>query len=312
MSESMRERFVVEMQRLLDDDPSVAIVLADISTDQFAGAARRHPDRVVNVGIREQLLVGTAAGLAHTGLRPVVHSIATFLVSRPYEQIKLDLGHQGLGAVLVSTGASYDYAAGGRTHQAPEDVALLNTLPGWSVHVPGHEDEVAALLYQAVRGGGRAYVRLSTATNRHPRDVQTGRWQVVRTGTGPVVVAVGPLLDPVLEAVGDLDVTVLYAATVRPVDAEALRASVDRGGTVVLAEPYQAGTSTARVADVLADRPHRVVAVGVRDAEMRRYGGPRDHAAAHGLDASGIRASVSALLADRRHDPGRDRAPALR
>ena len=298
MGEAMRERFATEVTGLVQEDPSVALVLADISLGMFDEAIASTPERVLNVGIREQLMVSTAAGLAHTGLRPVAHSIATFLVSRAYEQIKLDLGHQGLGAVLVSTGASYDYAAGGRTHQAPEDVALLDTLPGWTVHVPGHQDEVATLLDRAVRGDGRDYVRLSTATNARPRDVRSGRWQVVRAGSGPVVVAVGPLLDPVLAAVVDLDVTVLYAATVRPVDAAALRATVGPGGTVVLAEPYQAGTSTARVVEVLADRPHRMVGLGVRDAELRRYGSAKEHAAAHGLDAAGIRRSVTAVLPD--------------
>src|SRR5919204_4339037 len=130
----MRERFVRTGTALLAEDPRTALVLADISAAAFAPAARRHPDRVINVGIREQLMVGVAGGLALTGQRPIVHSYAPFLVERAYEQIKLDLDHQGVGAVLVSVGASYDRAAAGRTHLAPADVALIDTLRHWTVH----------------------------------------------------------------------------------------------------------------------------------------------------------------------------------
>jgi transketolase C-terminal domain/subunit len=112
----MREEFVATTTALLDEDPRTALVLADISADAFAPAQRRHPDRVLNVGIREQLMTGVAGGLALTGLRPYVHSYATFAVDRSYEQIKLDLGHQGVGAVLVSIGASYDASTAGYTH----------------------------------------------------------------------------------------------------------------------------------------------------------------------------------------------------
>ena len=69
-------------------------------------------------------MVSVGGGLALAGLRPIVHTYAPFLVERAFEQVKLDLGHQGARAVLVSIGASYDAARGGRTHQAPEDVAL--------------------------------------------------------------------------------------------------------------------------------------------------------------------------------------------
>src|SRR5438093_1617407 len=109
----------------------VAMVFAEIGV----GEMPRHP-RMFNVGIREQLMISVAAGLALEGYRPVVHSYAPFVVERPYEQIKLDLGHQDVGAILVSTGASYDSAYSGRTHQAPEDVAVLSALPGWTIHVP--------------------------------------------------------------------------------------------------------------------------------------------------------------------------------
>jgi transketolase len=288
----MRDTFVTTTTDLLDEDPRTALVLADISADAFVPAMRRHPDRVVNVGIREQLMTGVAGGLALTGLRPYVHSYAPFAVDRAYEQIKLDLGHQDVGAVLVSIGASYDAAAEGYTHQSPGDVSLLDTLEGWTVHVPGHRDEVPAVLRVAARHDDRVYVRLGEQENSRSYP-DAARLRVIKRG-GPLVVAVGPMLDPVLEATRDRDVTVAYTNTPRPIDVDGLRALAE--GEVVLVEPYLAGTSAHLVQAALADLPHRELHLGVGRREIRHYGSWRDHARAHGLDAAGLRRSIDAFL----------------
>jgi transketolase len=291
---SSREQFVATMTEILGGDERVAVVLADISGDRLASAAISHPERVINVGIREQTMIGVAAGLALAGMRPVVHSYATFLVERPFEQIKLDLGHQDLGAVLVSIGASYDAAGEGRTHQSPGDVALLDTVPGFTVHVPGHAAEVDGLLRQAVQGDNRVYIRLSEQSNRQARS--SGKMSVVQRGSLGTVIAVGPLLDTVLEATQDLDVTVLYASTIRPFDSSTLVAMLGRPD-VVIVEPLLAGTSLLPVSRALAHVPHRVLALGVRDPELHHYGSWSEHAKAQGLDAGGIRAEVGGFLA---------------
>ncbi|WP_031508901.1 transketolase family protein [Streptomyces megasporus] len=300
--DTMRERFSAVTSRLLDEDPRLAVVLADIGEDGFHRAAERHPDRVINVGIREQLLVGVGGGLALAGLRPVLHTFASFLVERPFEQVKLDFGHQGVGGVLVSAGGSYDKPASGFTHMAPGDVALLDTLDGWTVHVPGHPDEAETLLRHAYAAGDeRVYVRLSEQTNARPRPVTGEGFLTVRRGRpgAPVVVAVGPLLDSALAAVEGLDATVLYAATVRPLDTPALRAAVAGApaAEVVLVEPYLAGTSTAAVANALVDVPHRVLGLGTARAELRRYGTIEEHVAAHGLDPRSLRERITAFTA---------------
>ncbi|AYN38383.1 transketolase [Streptomyces dangxiongensis] len=297
--DTMRDRFAPVVSRLLDEDPRVAVVLAEIGADGFRETGRRHPDRVINVGIREQLLIGTAAGLALTGLRPVVHTFASFLVERPFEQVKLDLGHQDAGAVLVSAAASFDWPAGGFTHMAPGDVALLDTLDGWTVHVPGHPDEAETLLRHAVAAGeDKVYVRLSVQSNRQGRAVDGGHFHTVHEGRSGVVVAVGPMLDAVLAATRGLDVTVLYATTVRPFDVAGLRrATAAAGPDVVLVEPYLAGTSTAAVSEALSDVPHRVLGLGVGRRELRRYGTIEEHVAAHGLDPAALRGRITGYLA---------------
>jgi transketolase len=286
---TMRKRFYELAAQALDEDPRVALVLAEIGVSELP----RH-DRVFNVGIREQLMIGVASGLALEGLRPVVHSYAPFLVERPYEQVKLDLGHNDAGAVLVSTGASYDGARSGRTHQSPADVALLSALPGWTIHVPGHPDELERVFRRALVTDDRVYIRMSEEANAAP--VEAGELAVLRRGSdaAPVVVAVGPALDETLGATRDLDATVAYLHTVRPFDARGLRALL-RGTDVVLVEPYLAGTSAADVAAALADTPHRLLSLGVSNVELRHYGTGPEHRAAHGLDAAGIRRSLLEL-----------------
>jgi transketolase len=303
----MRQAFADTATALLDEDESVAVVLADISEQLFTDAAARHPDRVINVGIREQLAVNVAAGMALAGMRPIVHTFASFLIERSFEQVKLGFSHQDVEGVLVSAGASYDVSAGGRTHQAPGDVALIETLPGWSIHVPGHADELDRLLRDAVTGGGRHYVRSSVQANEHAVarvDRPAGRSSgsaptsahVVRQGARATVVAVGPMLDNVMAAVDGLDVTVLYMTTVRPFDAETVVATLGAGAEVVLVEPYLSGTSARCVDEALQALPHRLLCLGVPRVELRRYGTPDDHEIAYGLDAAGLRRSIAAFL----------------
>ncbi|HLV59207.1 MAG TPA: transketolase [Natronosporangium sp.] len=300
----MRDRFVHTMTALLDEDPRVALVLADISAGLFAAAAARHPDRVVNVGIREQLMIGVAGGMALTGLRPVVHSYAPFTVDRVYEQLKLDLGHQGVGAVVVSVGASYDGSAYGYTHFSPGDVALIDTLDGWTVHVPGHPDEVEPLLRAAAARGDRTYLRLSSQAHDLGHLGGAGLHVVHRGGpAAPVVVAVGPVLGPLLRAIGGLDVTVAYTHTPRPFDTTGLRALVGDPAEVVLVEPYLSGTSAPTVAAALSDLPHRLLSLGVGRTDLRRYGTPAHHSHWHGLDAAGLRRSLDIFVS--RRDPVR-------
>lgn len=306
--DTMRERFYHVASDLLDGNPRLAVVTADIGADAFGPARQRHPDRVINLGIREQLMIGVTSGLALAGMRPVAHTFAPFLVERPFEQIKLDIVHQGVGAVLVGAGASYDYAFYGRTHMAPGDVALLDTLPGWTVHVPGHPDEAEVLLRDAIAASGPVYVRLSLPANAAPFPVQPDEFTVLRTGALGTVIAVGPLADSVLAATSGLDVTVLYGATVRPFDVTTLRATLGKPDVVVV-EPYLAGTSVPFVAEALSDIPHRTIGLGVGREELRHYGTPAEHQAAHGLDAASLRARIdgflSGSLADLSNENGR-------
>jgi transketolase len=295
MSATMRERFYETAANLVQGDERIAVVLADIGTGRLGSVERGHADRVINVGIREQLMVGVASGLALTGFRPIVHSFAPFVVERPFEMLKLDLGHVDVGAIVVSVGASYDSAVYGRTHETPEDIALISTLPGWRIHVPGHPAEMDELLRAAARTDERIYLRLSDQQNRLARPITPHRLYVERRGSAATIIAAGPLLDATLEATDDLDVTVLYMTTARPFDADTLRASFN-GDLVVLVEPYQTGTSVAEVSHALTDVHHRIAAIGVPNVEHRRYGTWQEHNAAHGLDAPGIRARVLRAL----------------
>ncbi|WP_031487920.1 hypothetical protein [Streptomyces bicolor] len=149
---------------------------------------------------------------------------------------------------------------------AVDELARFATDPRWAVHVPGHPDEVRRAIQGAVRRGDRAYVHVSGDSNAEPRGVSEG-FELVREGLDGVVAAVGATLDPVLRATSSLDLTVLYAATVRPFDQVGLRTAVLAAdhADVVLVEPGQPGLSARHVAETLVHVPHRLLPLGGAD-----------------------------------------------
>jgi transketolase len=140
-------------------------------------------------------------------------------------------------------------------------------------------------------------MRLSLRRNQTPHHTSGGELTVLREGRGATVIAVGPVLDNVLAATAGLDVTVAYTNTPRPFDERGLRQSAAAtGDTVILVEPYLEGTSAWLVSRALADRPHRLLSIGVGREELRRYGTADEHERLHGLDATGIRHRVRDFL----------------
>ncbi|MGO9196376.1 MAG: hypothetical protein ACLQK4_04530 [Acidimicrobiales bacterium] len=196
-------------------------------------------------------------------------------------------------AALVDGRLAHDPHFNAKRHQCPADVALFDTLPGWTVHVAGHAAEVDQLLRSAVASSGNVYIRLSDRSNARP--ALSGS-EVLRRGSdgAPLVLAVGPLLDNVVDATSGLDVTICHLTRIRPFPDE-LVASI-AAGDIVLVEPYLAGTSAAQVARAFRASPHRLLCLGVSNPELHRYGSPGEHERAHGLDPAGIRRSLAGFL----------------
>jgi transketolase len=291
MTADMRTRAAETVCELFQEDPRVAVVLAEISVERFSPALRHDPTRAVNLGIMEQTMVGVAAGFAMEGFHPIVHTIAPFVAERGLEQLKLDFANQELGGLVITVGGSYDYASEGTTHHSPGDVQALLTIPGAEVLVPGSGEEAAQLIRATYDNGRLTYMRTQVRANGRPRDVRAGRLSVERRGSGPTVIAVGPMLDRTLEALHDTDATVLYATRVAPFDAPGLRAAVT-GDEVVIVEPMFAGTLAPLVAAALDERPTRIRSIGVPRRVIRAYGTPEQLDADAGLDTAGIRAQL--------------------
>jgi transketolase len=292
----MRSAFGATVADLVGRDDRVAVVLAEISTQYVAEAMRDHPDRVVNLGIMEQAMVGVAAGFALEGFLPVAHSLSPFMAERPYEQLKLDFGYQGLGGTFVGVGGSYDYAAEGATHHAPADVGLMLGIPRMEVLVPGHGHEMERLLRATYANGEPTYVRASVSSNAEGREIAPGRIEVLRRGERATVLAFGPMLDRTLAACEGLDVTVAYATSLRPFDADGLAAIAGDHPVIVTVEPFYEGSAAPVVTQALRHVPARFLSIGVPRAFIHAYGSPTDLDADLALDATGVRAQIAAAI----------------
>jgi transketolase len=157
---SQRAQFAETMLRIMAEDEKIVVLLGDVGVFGFREHADRWPERVMNMGCCEQAMVSFGAGLAPEGLYPVISTIDPFLVRRAYEQIRLDLGGQGLGACLVTVGHNRDYSTMGESHWCPEGADMMRAVPGMQVFEPDNAWLADQMLMSACERRALAYVRL--------------------------------------------------------------------------------------------------------------------------------------------------------
>lgn len=297
MSISMRQQFTASMQYLSDQDERVITLLNDIGVYAFRHLKEKYPTRVHNIGIMEQASIGIAAGLSMVGYVPVFHTIAPFIVERGYEQLKDDFGYQNINGNFVSVGASYDYSGLGTTHYCPGDVGALLQIPNMQIVVPGTANEFHMLLCDAYDNGKPTYYRLSEHSNAVTEKVVFGKANVLKLGSKATVIAIGTMLDPVLEAAEGIDVTVLYYTTIAPFDGDTL-SSATMSKKFLLCEPYYYGVITSKIVDALPNMPLQIMYAGVPHREISCYGTKKEIDELFHLTAHGVREKLQKLIGE--------------
>lgn len=286
----MRKQFRDTTLDLAGKDDKVVVVLGDISHFLFNPFQEKHPSRFFNMGICENTLVSVAAGLASQGFHPFVHTITPFITERCLEQIKLDLAYNGLGANLVSTGASFDYAWDGATHHCYTDLAILRLVPGMEVTQPGSKRELDALLRSQYANGKPTYFRLSDHGHSLEFPVEFGKGVVLKDARAKVTVMTsGPILANVAEACAELPVNLVYFHTLKPIDRE-LIARFRHTRILVVQDAHGLAEAIAEVPDL------SVSCHGLPDRFCVWYGTVHDIRKQVALDPAGIRAAVQARL----------------
>lgn len=257
-----RVAFAEELIALAErDDRVVAVCNDSVGSSNLGGFRERFPDRLINVGIAEQNMVGVGAGLANAGLIPFVCGAGPFLTGRALEQVKADVAYSQLPVILCGMSPGVAYGELGPTHHSIEDFSWLRALPGLDIVIPADRDQTRAVIRQAVENPRPTYIRVGRYKvpdlPERTEELLRGRFQELRSGDDVTIIAAGTMVPRALEAADELaaagtSARVLNAVYLSPLDEEAIASAArDSRAIVTVEEANVAGGLGAAVASAV-------------------------------------------------------------
>lgn len=305
----MRPACVDMVFELARRDPRVVYIGSDLSPDLTERMKAEMPGRAFMEGVSEAHVVGMAAGLAMDGYIPYVHTIATFITRRCYEQVAVDLCLHNLPVRLIGNGGGLVYAPLGPTHLAIEDMAIMRALPNMSVVAVCDADEMRRMMPHTLDLPGPLYIRLAKGfdpvVSRAEDGFAIGKAIVMRRP--PVergyalLIATGVMTTRALAAADllageGIPAMVLHVHTLKPLDDAAIRAHARKAGLVVTIEEHTViGGLGSAVVDTLVEAGEALPPIrrlGIPDAFAPHYGGQDDLLTTYGLQPPQIAETV--------------------
>ncbi|MFL6244847.1 MAG: transketolase family protein [Thermoanaerobaculia bacterium] len=304
----MRNAFADEITKLAAADERVVLLSGDIGNKLFDDFKKVDNRRFFNCGVAEPNMMGVAAGMAMSGLRPVVYTITPFTTTRCFEQIRVDVCYHEAPVIIVGTGSGLSYAELGPTHHSLEDLAILRTLPGLRVLAPCDSTELRLALRAALRQDAPVYIRIGKkgepAIHRDAPEFEIGRAIVLREGTDVALLCAGTICAEALAAADLLAVDGIAAEvvsfhTVKPLDEQYLERAHSRFGLIATVEEHgRVGGFGSAVAEWRATRKTSVrqLMFGTADEFHHEVGSREYLRGRNGLTAPAIAETITKAL----------------
>jgi transketolase len=280
---------------------------ADLSKSTKTGDFLKvYPQRFFNMGIAEQNLYGTAAGLALSGKVVCASTFAMFASGRAFEIIRNSIGYTGANVKVCATHAGITVGEDGASHQTFEDIALMRTIPGMTVVNPSDGVSTMKLMKQVCAFDGPAYVRLGRASvpvfYDEDAEIVLGKGHELKTGKDVAIVATGIMVAEAMKAAEELaaegiDARVIDIHTIKPLDTQLLLTEAQQTGAIVTSEEHNIiGGLGSAVAEALSEIcPVPIVRHGVND-EFGKSGPAKALLEHYSLNARGICEKVKLAL----------------
>ncbi|NLK09181.1 MAG: transketolase family protein [Firmicutes bacterium] len=302
-----RDAYGETLVELGKENPHIVVLDADLSAStKTNGFAKAFPKRFVQMGIAEQDLMGTAAGLALAGKIPFASTFAMFATGRTYDQIRNSIAYAGVNVKIAATHAGVTVGEDGGSHQMIEDIALMRVIPGMTVIVPADFIEATAAVKAASAFEGPVYLRLGRGAwpviFPENYNFQLGKAALVQDGDAATVIACGVMVGKAQEAAKlladfGIKIRVLNMATIKPVDKEAILKAAKETGAIVTAEEHNViGGLGSAVSEVLGEGwPVPFERVGIQDV-FGRSGSPDELLEHFGLTAKTVADAVKRVI----------------
>ena len=282
------------VSEIIREDESTYLMLVDIGVWAFRDIIKKYPNRAKNIGIFETGMISVAAGMSMTGLNPIIYGITPFIVEKGLEQLKLDFCYQEVSGNFITTGASYDFSTLGPSHHCPEDIEILKSIPNIQIVTPGTAKEFNSLFREAYNNGKTTYYRLSDYSNIYECHVEFGKANVIKQGSKATVIAVSTMLDIVMEACKNEDVTILYYSTLEPFDYTTLRKNL-HSGKILVCEPFYEGTLTREVVKATEGCFTKIKSIGIFREFIKSFGTKKEIDNKLGFTKENIKVALNTL-----------------
>jgi transketolase len=271
-----RQPFAETLIDLAESDDRIVVVCNDsVGSSNLGGFQQLFPERLINVGIAEQNMVGVAAGLANAGFIPFVCAASPFLTGRALEQVKADVAYSGANVKLCGMSPGVAYGELGPTHHSIEDIAWLRAIDDLAIVIPADAEQTRAVVRWAAQTPGGVFLRISRfkvppVSSPNAPVFEFGTATRLRDGSDLTIIASGILVSRALAAASDLakqgvQARVVNMSTITPMDAnEVHAAAVDTGAILTVEESVTRGGLGGAVAEIIVqDHPVPMRMLGI-------------------------------------------------